>query len=603
MADYSAIGDYAVIGDGRSAALVSRQGSVDWLCLPQFSSPAIFNAILDVRQGGYFRIRPAPDYFTTRRYMERSGVLVTRFSTPEGVVQVIDLMPVTEDEDRLQPQRELLRIIDGIEGTVPMEVGFAPRPDYARLRPVLRRRGALGWSCSFHDQLLNLLSEIPLDGVDGHTLQGEFVARAGERRCMSLTYTRQDIGVFPPLGAEAGARLDATLDWWRRWAGCVSYDGPYREQVTRSLLTLKMLTSALSGAVVAAPTTSLPERIGGVRNWDYRFCWLRDASLTLRAFLDMGFRAEGEAFLSWLLHTTRLTWPRVQVLYDIYGESRLTERELEHLDGYRASRPVRVGNAAEGQFQLDVYGELVLAVYAYVQRGGRLDPTERRMLAGLGRSVCRQWREPDHGIWEERSDPAHHTFSKLMCWVALDRLLILHEQGHVRLPAETLRRERAALREAIDSEGYRADLHSFVTRFGGDEVDASLLMFARSGYLEAGDPRMRGTFARIQRELGEGPLIWRFRGGVDGLPPGEGAFGIASFWAVDYLARRGDVAQARQRFESLLEYGNDVGLFAEEIDPESGELLGNFPQAFTHIGLIDAALALGEAGRHGRCTG
>jgi GH15 family glucan-1,4-alpha-glucosidase len=593
---YQPIGDYAIIGDCRTAALISRQGSLDWLCLPHFSGAAVFGALLDCRRGGRFLVRPAIPFDTQRRYLGETNVLETTFATDRGTLRVLDCMPILAGsglDKRLRPANEVLRILECAEGEVEAEIAFEPRPDYARARGVIEPRGGSSWVCQHRDELLLLRSDLPLQTTfDGTGLHGWVRLSAGRRHYLSLSYVRRDVGIIVPLGAAADRRLESTLAWWRAWSGQCDYKGPYRPAVIRSVLALKLLTHALSGAVIAAATTSLPETIGGVRNWDYRFCWLRDAALTLSAFLDLGYRDEGEKFLAWLLHATRLTWPRLQVMYDVYGETRLPEHEMDHFDGYRGSRPVRIGNEAADQRQLDVYGAVLLAAHAYIGRGGRLTRVERRVLSKLGRSVVRCWREPDDGIWELRGQRQHTTYSKLMCWAALNCLISLHEAGHLRVPLARLRRERDEIRRAIESHGFNRRLNSYVATFDGDEPDASLLLMDRCGYRQSHDPRMRCTYRFIERELSRNGLMLRYPDGFDGLPGMEGAFGIASFWAVEHLARCGQIDEARVRFERLVSLANDVGLYAEEFDRRSGEPLGNFPQAFTHVGLISAALSL-----------
>src|SRR5581483_189492 len=391
-APYPPIGDYAMIGDCRAAALISSRGSIDWLCLPHFSGPSVFAALLDQRRGGCFAVHPVDAYTSTRRYLGDTPVLQTTFRTPTGVLQLTDAMPILVDEryaDKLQPQREVLRALEVLQGEVDIEIHYAPRPDYARRRVALKGRGACGWACSDRDGLYLLNTDIPLyldpGGID---LRGRVRLSRGAKRYLSLNFVKADIGVVMPLGEHADGRLCATQQWWQAWAHRCNYSGPYRDAVVRSMVTLKLLTYELSGAVVAAATTSLPESLGGVRNWDYRYCWLRDASLTLGAIMDLGYHTEGDAFLGWLLHTTRLSRPRLQVLYDVYGETEITESSLDHLEGYCGSRPVRIGNGAHEQLQLDAYGSVILAAYDYVKHGGELDVDEARFLRGLGEAVC-----------------------------------------------------------------------------------------------------------------------------------------------------------------------------------------------------------------------
>jgi GH15 family glucan-1,4-alpha-glucosidase len=592
----SGIEDYAIVGDCRSAALISTRGSMDWLCLPRFDSPSIFAALLDSDHGGRFAISPcAANSSVVRRYVGCSNVVETTFSTPTGVVRLTDLMPVSSEVEKrreLLPDHEILRKVECCSGEVDVNVIFDPRPDYARTIPRIYAHPTFGYYFEHRSQLAALRTDVrlrPIDDAPG--LTGRMTLHAGEKRYFSMTFTHGYPAVSAALTTDAEQRISRSLEWWQTWAGQFQYVGAYHREVLRSALTLKLMIYSPSGAMIAAPTTSLPEHLGGVRNWDYRFCWLRDASLTVRALLDVGFGVEGEAFLSWLLHATRLTWPELQILYDVHGETRLPEHELEHMEGYAASRPVRVGNKATKQLQLDTYGEVVDAAYQYVIRGGRLDRQTQRMLLGLGNSVCRCWREPDEGIWEPRAGREHHTHSRAMCWVALDRLMRLHETGHLQAPFKLFSRERDAIHDEIESRGYNSRLDTYVSVLDGNDVDASLLLLGLNGYAAPADHRMRNTYRRLRESLGVDGLLYRYLS-HDGLPPGEGAFGICSFWSVEYLARRGDLDEARKEFEHLLTFGNDLGLFGEEMDPKTGSILGNFPQAFTHVGLINAALAL-----------
>jgi len=588
------IDHYAVIGDGRSTALVSRDGSIDWLCWPRFDSPSIFAALLD-EQGGQWRLAPEGTGRVTRRYLERTNVLETRFETGDGVAVLTDFMPVASEEDknrRLVPEQEIVRIVACERGELEIGLLLDVRADYARQRARPLAAGRLGVRVDTGRGLLVLRTDVPVRIVGDGRVVGSLRLNAGQVAHSSLTFAADGIAVLPPLGDRCLEALDRSVRWWRDWASRIHYDGPCRDIVVRSALALKLMVYAPSGAVVAAPTTSLPERVGGDLNWDYRFCWPRDASLTVRALFGLGCDAEARAFVDWLLHTTRLTQPELRVLYDVFGNRPPGERTLGHLAGYRGSRPVRIGNAAEGQRQLDVYGEVIDAVAYSAQEGAVVDRDTERMLCAFGAYVCRHWTEPDDGIWEPRSAAAHNTHSRVLAWVALDRLLQLHDRGHLReAPVVTLRGHRDWIRREVEARAWNPELGSYVAQLDGDRLDASLLLLPWYGFEDAASDRMRGTFGRIRERLGAGDvLLYRYRGAGS---PGEGAFGICSFWGAEYVALGGGTAEeARAVFERLCAYANDVGLLAEELDPETGGALGNFPQAFTHVGLINAALSL-----------
>jgi len=585
-----AIADYALIGDCRSAALVSKAGSIDWLCLPSFSSPSVFAAILDSRIGGTFSIAAREPFKSRRRYVGPTAVVETTFETATGTARLTDAMIIGGSARNLEPLREIVRIVDGVEGSVILDVRFDPRPDYARAAPRLELHGR-DWRCTWRDHLFLLRCECPLVGAGGGAA-GEIEVKAGDRFCFSFSHEKGDIAVRMPLSDSAARRIGRTKAWWEEWSGGCRCAGPYRAAVRRSAITLKLMTYPMSGAVVAAPTTSLPEWIGGSRNWDYRYCWLRDAALTMRAFNSLGLEREAGAFLRWLLHATALTRPRLQVVYDVFGRTDLDEFELGHLAGHRGSKPVRIGNAANRQVQLDVYGGVIAAAAEYVESGGRLQKDQLRLLCAFGETVCRLWRDPDHGLWEIRGGKRNYTFSKLMCWVALDRLLALDRMLDLGVRRGWLEKERAAIADAIETRGFNRDLSSYVGELDGDRLDASLLLMPCLGYGDPRGPRQHSTFERLEERLGRGELIYRYDPTLDAVGSSEGAFGICSFWAIENLARRGEADEAERRLGRMLEHANDLGLFAEQIDPETGEALGNFPQAYTHIGLINAAFAI-----------
>jgi len=601
---YRPIGAYAVIGDTRTAALISSVGSIDWLCLPSFDDEAVFAAILDADNGGRFAIAPAEAFESERCYGPDSACLYTTFQTETGEARLTDLMVLPcEDRRCFEPQREMLRLLRCERGSIDIEILYAPRPCFGLLRPAVRNARGLGWRCAWEGHLLTLLTDAALELTPSKTAAGATIhLEEGESVSFSLTFSEHDPLVLVPLGKAAKVRAERTERWWREWSERTRYDGPQAAMVRRSAVTLKMMTYGLSGAVVAAPTTSLPESLGGMRNWDYRYCWLRDASLTMHAFLGLGHRMEGAAFFDWLLHSTRLTRPELAVMYDVFGRPDLPERELDHLEGYCGSRPVRVGNAAARQTQLDIYGTVILAAYEFCRRGGSLDEHDASLLVDLGRAICRTWQQPGHGIWEIRSPLRLYTYGRITAWAGLDRLIRLHDELGMKIPVDRFRETRTAIRLAVESEAVDPKTGALMGAFGDPTPDAALLLTARYGFYEATHPAMQATEALIAETLTDGPFVYRYPQAWDGMDGHEGAFGICSFWRVDYLARAGRTEEAVAIFDALCGYANDVGLFAEEIEPETGAHLGNFPQAFTHVGLINAALALSEAIAVGRAS-
>lgn len=592
---YPPISDYALIGDARSSALISRQGSIDWWCLPRFDSNPVFNRLLDQERGGYFSILPAVPFRATRRYLPATNILETTFTTGDGAVRLFDFMPALHEPQKhalALPFREIIRRLTGLHGHVPIEVTLKPRPDFGKTTPSLgqplRDHYAFHWGAN----VIHLATSHHLAMHEG-TLAGVITLGPGDRADLALSYS--DIApAYLPVLSTLDQIEQLTREFWQGWSGACTYRGPYHEAVLRSALALKLLTYAPSGAVIASPTTSLPEDIGGVRNWDYRYCWLRDAAFTVRALLLLGYRHEAHAFAEWMLHATRLSHPELRIVYNVYGETRIPERELHDLDGYRGSRPVRVGNAAQDQFQLDVYGEVVGALSLYRKSGGHFDKDARNLLRGIAHVIMKRWQEPDDGIWEVRSGRGQHIHSKVMAWVGLDLIIELAEKyERIKISTTKARATANAIHAWITDVGFNTRLGAFTRTPDTTDLDAALLVIPLVRFLPADDPRLISTVDAIQRRLAVGELVYRYRG-YDGLPGQEGAFLICSFWLIEALARMGRRDEAHNLFQRLLERRNDVGLLSEEIDPATGALLGNFPQGFSHIGLINAALTLAE---------
>jgi GH15 family glucan-1,4-alpha-glucosidase len=588
---YVPIRDYAAIGDGRTVALVARDGSIDWLCLPNLDSRGVFGAILDPERGGRFSLEPDGSYEVERRYRPGTNVLETTFRTGDGVVRVTDAMTVPGAE--LGPYREVARRIEGLAGRVRMRWRVAPRFGYGLARTRIATRGAIPIATSGAPAVAVCAWDAGDVTRDAGGMGGTFEAREGHRALLALVTADSEPLVFPRR-EDVEVRLDATVRFWESWARRLRYAGPWRAEVERSALLLKLLVFAPSGAIAAAPTTSLPEAIGGERNWDYRFCWIRDSSFTLEALLQLGCHAEARSFFWWFMHATQLTHPRLHVFYRLDGGTHASERTLP-LAGYHGSRPVRVGNAAASQLQLDTYGHLLDTAYVYATRADRLDTATGKALADVADFVCGLWREPDHGIWEVRMARQHFTESKVMCWVALDRAIRLAQRGD--LPTrhiERWRREADAIRAFVETHCWSERRRAYVRYAGTEQLDASVLLMAIMRYHDPRDPRIASTIDAIRAGLGHGPLVYRYTG-EDGIIGGEGVFLCCSFWLIEALAVAGRHDEATELMEKMLALANDVGLYSEEIDPASHEFLGNFPQGLVHLALVSAARAVGTS--------
>jgi GH15 family glucan-1,4-alpha-glucosidase len=594
-AGYAPIRDYAVIGDGRTCALVATDGSIDWLPMPDVDSPTVFASILDAARGGSFELRPDGQFELEQRYLQDSNVVETTFRTESGTVRVRDALVLARDGE-LAPLRELVRSAAGITGSVPMRLRFEPRFGYAEGSTTLEAQFGRAVAKRGKDAVVLSCWGAGETDVAGDRATATFELGAGDTATFDLAVTHGEPALFPRR-EDAERRLAATLQFWKEWGARADYDGPWRDAVVRSALALKLLCFAPSGAIIAAPTASLPEWIGGRRNWDYRYSWLRDASWTLRALLRLGYFDEAEAYFWWFMHASRLTQPRLQVLYRIDGSTRSEERELEHLDGYCGSHPVRIGNGAADQVQLDVYGGVLEAVFEYVNARGRIDGGTGKRVAAIADYVCAHWSDPDSGIWEVRGGPTHFIQSKALCWVALDRACKLGKRGVIPDQRKRWRSVADAIRAFVDADGWDSERQTYVRATNQPELDASLLTLPLLGYDDPNGARVAGLIAAVRRELADGALVYRYRGD-DGVGGDEGAFVTCSFWLVDVLARAGRIDEASELMDELVAMSNHVGLYAEEIDPATGEFLGNFPQGLTHLALVSAAVSIEDAKRH-----
>lgn len=591
MTSPRAISDYAAIGDTHTIALIGRDGSIDWCCLPRFDSGAVFLRLLDADRGGSFRVAPRGDFESRREYVAGTNVLETRFTSGSGIVELRDWMPWRWGG------RAIVRDVRGVGGRCDVDIDVHPTFDFAREQTSVQRTDGGIVAVGASGALALFAPGVAL-AADRDRARGVWRARAGASERLVAAFAARPEEAIATAHDVFADSVDDTIAAWRKWSGRCTYDGPYSDVVQRSALVLKLMTFAETGALIAAPTTSLPEERGGVRNWDYRYAWLRDASLALHALMALGYHNEALGFWDWLegLGAAWERGARVRIMYTVDGGVVPMESALDHLAGFAESRPVRIGNDASDQLQHDVLGEVLAAADTCHAALRWHRPRLLRALAHLADAAADGWRAPDAGLWEMRVAPAHHLNSKLFCWVALDRAARLSVSAGLRGDAAKWRREADAVRAAILEQGFSRDLGAFTQTLGGAALDASALRIPLTQFLPATDPRVVSTVERIERELQTGGLILRYRV-EDGLGGREGTFALCTLWMANVLARMGQPQRARAYFERVLAAANDVGLLAEQIDPVSHELLGNFPQAFTHLGVIDAALAIAEAER------
>jgi GH15 family glucan-1,4-alpha-glucosidase len=575
--------DYGLVGDMQSAALVGRDGGIDWLCVPRFDSPSCLSAILGDERHGRWLVTPTDEaHATSRRYRPGTLVLETEFETAGGAVRLIDFMPRRGDG----PPR-LIRIVEGLRGRVPMRMDLSLRPEYGSIRPWVEGVPDGATATAGPDEF-RLSTPVELQVKDGSML-AEFMAAEGTRTRLTLSW---NLSYEPsPMVEDADSALARTEAWWRVWSARCAYDGLYRDEVLTSLIVLKAMTSEPTGALVAAPTTSLPEDLGGVRNWDYRYCWLRDSVLALQALLDAGYTEEAVAFRDFLVRVGTGDPSKIQIMYGIGGERRLTEYELPDLPGYEGSKPVRVGNAASEQFQLDVYGEVAAVMFLGAETLGTIDKRLWPRWRTIVEHVETIWRNPDDGIWEARGPQRHYTYSKVMAWVVFDRAVRIAEQYALEAPLDRWKQTRDEIHREVCERGYDAERRTFTQYYGSKELDSSVLNIPLVGFLPGTDDRVTGTIDAVTRELGRDGFVSRYSTAEtdDGLPGDEGQFLACSFWLVSALAQNGRVDQARALFERLVGLANDLGLLAEEYDVGRRRQVGNFPQAFSHLTLIVAA--------------
>lgn len=581
-----------MIGDGRTCALVARDGAIDWLCLPNIDSPSMFARLVDADRGGACELAPTERYESEQRYVDGTNVLETTFRTSSGAVRVTDAMTLT-DVGWIAPLREVVRKVECLTGDVHMRWHVAPRFVYGTRDAKLGRRSGRPFFSSGKDGLA--VSTWNTGEVQFHSAEvgGMFALEAGESALFSLAGTFKEPAVLPGR-ADTERRLERTIGFWQEWGSRATYEGPWRDDVVRSALLLKLLVFAPSGAIVAAPTTSLPEWYGGQRNWDYRYSWIRDASWTLDALLRLGYHDEATSFFWWIMHASRITQPRLQILYRVDGGAEAKETALEGFSGYRGSKPVRVGNGAADQVQLDVYGSLFDAAWMYVDSGSEIDRATGKELGRIADYVAEHWRDKDSGIWEVRNEPTHFTQSKALTWVALDRACKLAERGALPDREERWRAAADEIRAFVEDNGWSERHRSYVRAPDQPELDGSLLTMVLLGYPARSRERLELLVDAVRRELADGPLVYRYRG-EDGVAGHEGAFLTCSFWLADALARLGRVDEAVDLMESLIALSNHVGLFSEEMDPASRDFLGNYPQGLSHLALVNAAVSIEDA--------